>query len=72
MIAREAFIDRFMTEVITELERLAYPLISAGVQGIDVEELSMKALNTVRVRYGYPPTTERPNLNRLRKGRKPA
>jgi O-acetyl-ADP-ribose deacetylase (regulator of RNase III) len=63
-IAEDACIDRFMEEVITELERMAYPLISAGVTGVDVEELTLKALNIVRERYGYPPTTERPNLGR--------
>jgi len=62
MITRAAFVDRFMEEVITELEGLVYPLISAGVTNVDVEELSMRALNIVRERYGYPPTTDRPNL----------
>ena len=64
MIAREVLIDRFIDEVITELECMAYPLISAGVKDVDIEELSMRALNTVRERHGYPPTTERPNLGR--------
>ncbi len=64
MITRAAFVDRFMDEVITELEGLVYPLISAGVTNVDVEELSMRALNIVRERYGYPPTTDRPSLTR--------
>lgn len=64
MISHDAVIDRFMDEVITELERMVYPLVSAGVKDIDVEELSMQALNTVRERYGYPPTTDRPSLTR--------
>ena len=64
MISREVFIDRFMDEVVTEIERMAYPLISAGVTDVDVEELALRALNVVRERHGYPPTTERPNLGR--------
>ena len=64
MISRDVVVDTFMDEVITELERMLSPLVSAGVKDIDVEELSMRALNTVRTRYGYPPTTDRPSLTR--------
>jgi hypothetical protein len=70
VITREAFMDQFMTEVIDELEQMAYPLISAGVPNVDVEELSLRALNIVRARYGYPPTTERPNLGMNRQERR--
>jgi len=51
-----------MEEVVTELETQALQLIAAGIRDVDIEQLSLDAMNDVLSRRGLPLVTDKPNL----------
>jgi hypothetical protein len=62
-VSQELLLLSVMDEFIDELERRAYPLISAGVRDTDIAQLSLDAWNAVARRHGMPERTDKPNLS---------